>query len=133
MSVSIFGNSAFLTIFTDKTRNMRFPPLKQKNINPWKIIRTFPWTTASGGETPLMVNFGQKTAVFGAWNQVTKKKYHQNDYNFPWNHQRFHKNWLSISWNHLRYHDNMTFFKFTLWYRTLKSDSSNFWRWKFWG
>ena len=29
MSVSIFGNSAFLTIFSDKTEDMLFPLLKQ--------------------------------------------------------------------------------------------------------
>ena len=55
MSVSIFGNSEFSTIFLGKT-GKRLPPLKQKNINPWKIRRTFPWTTASGHEKTIKVS-----------------------------------------------------------------------------
>ena len=44
-----------------------------------------------------MVNLGQKTAVFGAWNQVTKKKYHQNLTKSAWNYFGFKK---KVSWNH---------------------------------
>ena len=57
-----------------------------------------------------MLIFGQKTAFFGPWNQVTKKKNHQNgnkicettfgftktDYRQTWNHLWFQKNWLKI-------------------------------------
>ena len=52
MFVSIFESSAFSKIFTGKTR---CAPLKQKNIYPWKILRTFPWTTASGNDKSIKV------------------------------------------------------------------------------
>ena len=50
MPGKIFENSEFSTIFTGKTGEMLFPHLKQKSINPWKILRKCPWKIASGRE-----------------------------------------------------------------------------------
>ena len=44
-----------------------------------------------GFETLLMVNFGQKTAIFWRWNQDTKKKYHREVENIVWNQSGFKK------------------------------------------
>ena len=53
MPGKIFENSEFSTIFTGKTGEMLFPHLKQKSINPWKILRKCPWKIASGREKTL--------------------------------------------------------------------------------
>ena len=62
-------------------------------------------------ETQHMVNLGQKTAVFGPWNQVTKKKYHQDRSNVSLKPLWFHKNWLKRILKPLWFHENWLFSK----------------------
>ena len=62
-------------------------------------------------ETLLMVNFGQKTAIFDPWNFAQKKKNHQNHLKPPWNLVSFTKTDKLETWNHFWFHENWLIFK----------------------
>ena len=65
-------------------------------------------------ETLLMVNFGQKTAIFDPWNFAKKKKKHQNHLKPPWNLVSFTKTDKLEIWNHFWFHENCPISKSSL-------------------
>ena len=58
-----------------------------------------------------MVNFGQKTAIFGPWNFAKKKKNQKNHLKPPWNLVSFTKTDKLETWNHFWFHENWLIFK----------------------